>query len=151
MKIYLAADHNGFELKRHLAKFLVEKGYEVEDDGDKKIDPKDDFPVFASKAVLAMKGSDDPDPRAILICGSGQGMAMAANRYRGVRASLVWNISEAKSSRNDDNANVLCLSAAQTSKKDAEPIVRTWLETAFAAAPRFVRRLKELDDLEHAT
>ncbi len=147
MIIYLGSDHNGYDMRLVLADFLRRGGFKVVDEGDKKLDPKDDFPVFASRVVTAMKTSEDDDPRGILICGSGQGMCMAANRHRGIRAALCWNLAEARSSRNDDNSNVLCLSATSTTAKEAEPIVLTWLATPFAAASRFDRRLKELDDL----
>ena len=147
MKIYLGSDHNGLELKKYILDFLIQGGFEVEDMGDKQLDPKDDFPVFAAKVVNAMKISDNKDPRGILICGSGQGMCMAANRYKGIRASLCWNIHEAHSARNDDDSNVLCLSAKSTSKKDVENIINTWISTPFAGAARFVRRIKELDEI----
>ncbi len=147
MKIYLGSDHNGYELRTKLAEFLKRSGFEVVDEGDQKPNPNDDFPVFASRVVSAIRTSDDFEARGILICGSGQGMCMAANRFRGIRAALCWNLIEAKSSRNDDNSNVLCLSATSTSLKEAEPIVITWLSTPFAGAARFKRRLTELDNL----
>src|ERR1043166_9718804 len=118
MKIYIGADHNGFELKRELTDELVAGGYELVDEGDKQLRPEDDFPQFAAKVVMAMKASDDPDARGILICGSGQGMCMAANRYKGIRASLVWDLEEAHASRNDDDSNILCLPARFLSKRD---------------------------------
>lgn len=74
-------------------------------------------------------------------------MCMAANRFKGIRASICWDTVEARSSRNDDNSNVLCLPARIISEGRAESIVRTWLSTPFAGAPRFIRRLKELDRL----
>lgn len=147
MKIFLGCDHNGYDLKQHIATFLEKSGHEVVDEGDGKLDPSDDFPIFAVRVVNAMKSSDESDPMGILICGSGQGMCMAANRHKGIRAALCWNIREAHSSRNDDNSNILCLSASSTDKKDAESIVSAWISTPFAAAPRFVRRLREMDDL----
>ena len=147
MKIFLGSDHNGYDLRTKLADFLRRSGFDVVDEGDQKPDPQDDFPVFASRVISAMKTSDDDDPRGLLICGSGQGMCMAANRHRGIRAALCWNVIEARSSRNDDNSNVLCLSATSTTIKEAEPIVMTWLSTPFAGATRFKRRLSQLDDL----
>ena len=147
MKIYIGADHNGFTLKRQLAEFLAHSGYEVADEGDEMLDPKDDFPQFAARVVAAMKASGDPDPRGILICGSGQGMCMAANRFKGIRASLVWDVQEARMSRNDDDANVLCLPARTVKEADVERIVRAWLTTGFAGASRFKRRIKEIDEL----
>ncbi len=147
MKIYLGADHNGFELKRRLSDFLRRSGYEVIDEGDTKLDPNDDFPQFAGRAVSALLADDDPTAKGILICGSGQGMCMAANRFKGVRASLCWNLTEARSARNDDDANVLCLSASSLDNAKAQAIVTTWLGTQFAGATRFKRRLQELDQL----
>lgn len=147
MKIYIGADHNGFDLKAALTERLIVSGYEVIDEGDAERKPEDDFPVFASKVVHAMKGSDDADPRGILICGSGQGMCMAANRYKGIRASLIWEPAEAHAARNDDDSNVLCLPASRLSTEQALAIALAWLTTPFAAAPRYKRRLKELDQL----
>ena len=147
MKIYLGADHNGFLLKQQIAEYLLRNNYGIVDEGDTQLDPNDDFPQFAARVVAAIKSSDDPDPRGILICGSGQGMCMAANRYRGIRASLVWNEDEARMSRNDDDANILCLPAKVVKESDVERIVRVWLTTGFAGASRFKRRIKEMDDL----
>lgn len=147
MKIYIGADHNGFALRNQLATFLRQSGWEVVDEGDKKLDPRDDFPQFAGRVVTAMKTSDDPDPRGILICGSGQGMVMAANRFKGIRASLIWDVEEARLSRNDDDANVLCLPAKFVDQRAAEVIAHIWLKTPFAGAARFKRRLVQLDEM----
>ncbi len=146
MKIYLGADHNGYELKEHLESFLKRSGHEVIDVGGIK-NPDDDFPQFAGQVCNAMLTDDVQDARGILICGSGQGMCMAANRFRGIRASLCWNMHEARSARNDDDANILCLSAVSSDKKQAEAIVTTWLSTPFAGAPRYKRRIEQLDQL----
>ncbi len=147
MKIYFGADHNGFELKTQLMEYARDLGYDVEDDGDQQLDPNDDFPQFAARVVAALKASDDSDPRAVLLCGSGQGMCMAANRYKGIRASLCWDEASARSVRNDDDSNVLCLPARLLNKDQAEAIVKAWLETPFAGADRFKRRIKEMDEM----
>lgn len=147
MKIYIGADHNGFDLKEKLEDFLRRSGHEVVDAGDVKRDPDDDFPQFAGRACNMLLGDTDPTAKAILICGSGQGMCMAANRFKGIRASLCWNLSEAQLARNDDDANVLCLSARSLDTKQAEAIVTTWLATPFAGAPRYKRRIAQLDNL----
>lgn len=147
MKIYIGADHNGFEMKRQLIEELTSGGYSVVDEGDKQLKPDDDFPQFAARVVMAMKASDDPDPRGILICGSGQGMCIAANRFKGVRASLVWSVDEAHASRNDDDSNILCLPARYMSEGLAVKLVSVWLTTPFAGAPRFKRRIQQLDKL----
>jgi len=147
MKIYLGADHNGYELKAKLRTFLERSGYEVIDEGDIRLQPDDDFPQFAGRVCTKLLDSHDPESRGILICGSGQGMCMAANRFKGIRASLCWNTREARSSRNDDDSNVLCISSTSTDEEKAQHIVSTWLSTPFAGAPRFKRRLQELDNL----
>lgn len=147
MKIFLGSDHNGFEYKQQIADFLSRSGYEVVDEGDTRLDPEDDFPQFASKVVNDVLASKDPEDKGVLICGSGQGMCMAANRFKGIRASLCWNLAEARASRNDDDSNVLCLSSRYTSLKDAQAIISTWLKTPFAGAERFKRRINQLDQL----
>jgi ribose 5-phosphate isomerase B len=147
MKIYIGADHNGFELKKNLAELLRRGGYEVVDEGDKALKPEDDFPQFAGRVVAAMLASDEQDPKGILICGSGQGMCIAANRFKGIRASVVWDVEEARMSRNDDDSNVLCLPSRMLDEKQAEAITMAWLNTPFAGASRYKRRIKELDEL----
>ena len=149
MKIYLGADHQGFTLKEEVFAYLVKRGYNVEDVGDKELDPADDFPEFAQSAALKVLGDTDSDPRAILICGGGQGMCIAANRFKGIRAVVIWDEYEAKMSRNDNNSNVLCLPARVLNQEGNEwqGIIETWLTTPFAAAPRFIRRNHQLDEV----
>lgn len=147
MKIYIGADHNGFEYKAKLTEYLRRLGYEVVDEGNGKHEPTDDFPQFAGRVVAAMKGGDETVTRGILICGSGQGMCMAANRFKGIRASLCWDEEEARAARNDDDSNVLCLSARSIDFDKTISIVHTWLQTPFAGAPRFKRRIVEMDEL----
>ena len=146
MKIYIGADHNGYESKKNIIKFLDEAGYETEDVGNGVYDPHDDFPVYANQAVRKILDSDGSD-KAILICGGGQGMAMAANRHKGIRASVIWDAEEARLTRNDNDSNVLALPAriAQNNPEIAEQIITTWLETPFAAEERYARRNNQLD------
>ncbi len=149
MKIYLGGDHQGYHLKQQIFAYLAKHGYEVEDVGDNVLDPADDFPEFAQAAALKVLGSNDTDPRAILICGGGQGMAMAANRFHGIRASVIWDAYEAKMTRNDNDSNVLCLPARVVGEDDSswQGILETWLSTPFAAAARFKRRNAQIDEL----
>jgi ribose 5-phosphate isomerase B len=150
MKIYLGSDHNGFYLKEKIFAYLAKRNINVEDVGDKQLDPDDDFPQFAQIAVLKIIGDEDDDPRAILICGGGQGMAMAANRFRGIRASVIWDSEEARMTRNDNDSNVLCLPSRVLDAEDDQvwqDIVDTWLHTPFATAVRYKRRNAELDEL----
>ena len=149
MKIFLAADHQGFHLKEKVFAYLSKHNYDVEDAGDEVLDPDDDFPEFAHMAVMRLLGESDPDPRAILLCGGGQGMAMAANRFRGIRASVIWDAYEAKMTRNDNDSNILCLPARIFDDDDEawKGVLETWLNTPFAAAPRYIRRNAQIDEL----
>lgn len=149
MKIYIGSDHNGFHMKEKVFAYLVKRKYKVEDVGGRELDPNDDFPEFAQAAAIQVIGDDDKDPRAILICGGGQGMAIAANRFRGIRASVIWDAFEAKMTRNDNDSNVLCLPARVLDNDDEEwqDIIDTWLETPFATATRYKRRNAQIDEL----
>ena len=148
MKIYLGSDHNGFHLKEDVFAYLSKRGFDVEDVGDKELDKDDDFPQFAQLAALKVLGDEDDDARAILLCGGGQGMCMAANRFRGIRASVIWDEYEAKMTRNDNDSNVLCLpSRLFENGTEWEGIVDTWLSTPFANAERFKRRNRQIDEL----
>jgi ribose 5-phosphate isomerase B len=147
MKVFVAADHAGFELRNQVIDFLKRSGHEVVDEGDTKLDPVDDFPQFAGRAVNEMLASGDSEARAVLICGSGQGMCMAANRFKGIRAALCYDVQEARTSRNDDDCNVLCLPSRLMSANEVEQVIGAWLNTPFAGAERFKRRIRELDEL----
>ena len=149
MKIILGSDHQGFDLKQALFAWLSKEGYDVEDVGDKRPDPADDYPQFAQLACLRLLGDDNEDVRVILICGGGQGMAMAANRFKGIRASVIWDAFEAKMTRNDNDSNVLCLPSRilENDAKEWQDIIETWLKTPFANADRYKRRNRQIDEL----
>ena len=151
MKIFIGADHRGYYLKEKVFKYLKNNGYNIEDIGGFEYNPNDDFPEFAHMAVSKIRASDESDSRAILICGGAQGMGMAANRYKGIRASVVWEPEEAKWTRNDNDSNVLCLPARVFDKDDMENMwkvtIDVWLKTPFAAAPRFIRRNNQIDEV----
>ena len=149
MKIYLGADHQGFAMKAQVFAYLVKRGYDVEDIGDKELDPGDDFPEFAQMAALKVIGDESPDAKAILLCGGGQGMSIAANRFRGIRAVVIWDAYEAKMARNDNDSNVLCLPARllKNDENTWKNIIDTWLETPFADAVRFRRRNAQIDEI----
>lgn len=148
MKLFLGADHGGYYLKEKIESYLSKRGYDWEDVGNKELDPNDDFPQFAQMAALKILGENErDDPRAILICTGGQGMCMAANRFKGIRAAVVWDSFEAHECRNDNDSNVLCL-PARVLDDDAEiwkDIIDTWVSTPFAGAARYKRRNAELD------
>lgn len=149
MKIYLGSDHRGFALKEKLFAYLAKNGYNVEDVGGRELNPDDDFPQFAAAAALRVIGDVSGDARGILICGGGQGMCMAANRFKGIRASVIWDAHEAKMTRQDNDSNILCLPARVVDIDEAiwKGIVETWLNTPYADAPRYNRRNAQLDEL----
>ncbi|HMS31936.1 MAG TPA: RpiB/LacA/LacB family sugar-phosphate isomerase [Candidatus Saccharibacteria bacterium] len=151
IKIYIGADHRGFErkqiLKHELLKF--DSIVEIEDVGDYKPNPDDDFTEFAQKACLAVLANDShgAPALAILICGSGQGMAMAANRYRGIRAALPYTEHQAIAAKREEDNNVLCLSSGYLSLEQSINIIKAWVETKFLPKERYLRRISQLDEL----
>jgi len=149
MIVFVGSDHNGFFMKKTVIDYLKKRGIQTMDVGDDKLDPDDDFPIFAAHAVTAIKTSHDKDPRAILLCGSGQGMMMAANRFHGIRAGLGWSVEAAHDIRNDEDSNVLALPSQlfKDNRTLAQSIIDAFIDTPFAAAPRFIRRNTELDNL----
>jgi ribose 5-phosphate isomerase B len=140
----------GWHLKNKVFAYLTKRGYTVEDVGNKELDPNDDFPQIAQAAVLKLIDGEDDTDRAILLCGGGQGMAMAANRFRGIRAIIAATAEDARYGRNDNNANVLSLPARILDNDDDrywQDVIDTFLATEFAGAARYVRRNRELDEL----
>ena len=151
--IYLGADHAGFELKEKVKDYLKQKGLEVEDLGAHTLDKNDDYPDYA-KAV-ADKVAADPSAKGILLCGSAEGICIAANKIKGIRAVAVWTTMSARLSREHNDANVLCLSGGQTltpipgtSFEDAKEIIDTWLSTSFSGEERHLRRINKISALE---
>lgn len=145
--LYLAADHGGFELKEHLKSFLKEGGVEYKDMGAHKFDPDDDYPDFVVPAVLEV-AKNDAGNRAILICRSGVGEVIIANKFKGIRATLSWSVEHAAKSRAHNNTNILALPGDYISKKEAEEIVAEWLTAKFTKEERHVRRLSKISDIE---
>jgi len=135
-------------MREKILEYLQERGREVVDVGNKELEPEDDFPGIARAAVMGLLSSDD-GARAILICSGGQGMAMMANRFRGVRAVVAWDTTEVRVSRNDNDSNVLCLPARVLDGNETlwKDIIDTWLEAPFAAASRYIRRNGQLDEI----
>ena len=147
MKLFIGADHNGYDLKATLKDYLERGGYEVVDEGDQEKHPDDDFPQFAAAVVHAMAADQSGDVRGILITSGGQGMAMAANRFKGVRACVGWNQDTVRDARNDNDANVICLPAHSLDFEAVVGILQAWLMTPFCGAPRYKRRIEMLDEL----
>lgn len=147
--VYLATDHAGFELKEKIKEFLREEGYEVEDFGAYEFDRDDDYPDFISKAAQSV--SKNPTNMAIVLGGSGQGEAMVANKYPGVRAVVYYgNIDIIPLAREHNNANVLSLGARFITEDEAEEAVRMFLETPFTEEERHVRRIEKIKKVEES-
>jgi len=145
-KVFLAADHAGFETKEFLQKKLEEEGYEAVDCGAFQYDPEDDYPDLVSKAAEGL--GKEPGARAIILGGSGQGEAIEANRHKGVRAAVYYGgpLDIISLSREHNDANTLSLGARFLTKEQAWQASKLWLETQFSHAPRHERRIKKLDD-----
>jgi RpiB/LacA/LacB family sugar-phosphate isomerase len=146
-RIYVGADHAGFELKQTLVAELRRLGYEPVDVGPKELDPADDFPDYGKPVAVAV--SRGVVQRGVLTCGSGIGMAMVANRVPGVRAALVWNPELAALSRQHNDANVLVLPARFMAPGDAVEALRRWLHTPFEGG-RHARRVQKIEESQHA-
>jgi len=141
--IYLGSDHGGYELKEVIKKDLQDRGEAVEDLGASDDTPSD-YPEYAY--AVAEKVTDDNENRGILFCRSGQGMAIVANRIKGIRVALAWNKEVAVESRKDNDSNVLSLPADYVSEDEARAIVTAWLETPFSSEPRHQHRIDEIDE-----
>lgn len=141
--LYLGSDHNGFKTKEFFRKYLSRQGFKVRDLGNYKYQKLDDYPDFAQK--VAKRISQNPKGRGLLFCGSGQGMAIAANRYAKVRAALGYNAAAARRSRLDNDANVLCLSTWEQNLAQMKKIINVWLPSKFSNLTRHRRRLKKID------
>lgn len=147
MLIYIGADHRGFAFKKTLTAFLQNKGEKVIDVGDHKYDENDDYPDFAAK--VAKEVSLNPtERRGILICASGVGVDVVANKFKGIRSALVSNPDQAYSSRNDDDANILSLAADFINENQAKKILEVWLGTPFSGDEGHKRRLEKISSLE---
>ena len=145
--IYLASDHAGHQLKKYLARYLeTQLKADFKDLGPEKYVETDDFTDYAFP--LAEKVANEKGSKGILICGSGHGMCMAANKVKGVRAAVGYSIEGAAMARRDNDANVLCLAGRVLSEDHAAVIMKKFLEIEFNGAERFVRRLKKIEDFE---
>jgi ribose 5-phosphate isomerase B len=128
MKIYLGCDHAAYEEKEILKKHLVDTGHEVVDHGPYNAE-RCDYPDYASKVAKSV--ANEEASKGVLICGSGIGVSMVANRYKRIRAALIRNIEEAQLSRAHNDANILCLGARLTPVEDLKSIIDAWLEAKF--------------------
>ncbi len=142
MQIIIGSDHAGFELKKKLAGFLKEQKHAVIDIGTDSLDSCD-YPDIAKKLVKLI--SQKKGSQGILVCGTGIGMSMAANRYGGIRAALCHSVETAQLAREHNNANVLCIGARTTLPENAKKIVKAFLETEFSQQQRHQKRIEKMD------
>ncbi len=148
MRIHIATDHAAYDLKQFLVKELTELGHEVVDHGAEAYDAADDYPPFMFACAEAT--ASDPGSLGIVLGGSGNGEAIAANKVRGVRAALAWNVELARLAREHNNANVVAVGGRQHSVDEASEIVRAFLDTPFSEDPRHQRRIDMLTAYEEA-
>ncbi len=159
MIIYIGADHRGFALKKTIKEALKNDGYEVIDIGAAALDSGDDSPDFAravaekvSAGVVMSTGAmanDAGNIRGIVICGSGIGVDVVANKYKGVRSALAMSAEQIRAGRQDDDVNVLSLAADFIKPEDALVIARIFISTPFKKEERFSRRLEKIVELEN--
>jgi ribose 5-phosphate isomerase B len=145
--IYIGADHAGWDLKEALEEYLREGDYNVVDMGNQNLVEDDDYPDFGH--AVAKRVVTDEGSHGIVICGNAQGICIVANKVRGARAATGFDIDVAKTSREDDDSNILCLPGRHISIEDSKHIVDTWLSTEFSGEDRHVRRLKKVEQIEN--
>jgi ribose 5-phosphate isomerase B len=150
MTIYLGADHKGFALKEKIKQMLLAEAYDVVDLGASTLMPDDDYPVYGKAVAEAVRKNPTVD-RGILVCGSGFGMDIVADKIHGVRAALPMSPDHAYQARHDDDVNVLALGADFIDEATAQKIVKTFISTPFAKEERYRRREDEISKIEEST
>ena len=148
MRLHIASDHAGLELKQLLAERLRSGGHQVVDHGAAHYDPLDDYPAFCLRAAEAV--ASDPDSFGIVLGGSGNGEQIAANKVAGVRAVLAWSRTTAALGREHNDANVIAIGARMHSREEAAGFVDTFLSTQFSADDRHSRRIAMLSSYERS-
>lgn len=147
MKVYLAADHAGLELKEKMKTYLAKKGYEVEDCGAFEFEKDDDYPDFV--AAAAEKVAKDGGSLGIVLGKSGAGEAIVANKIKGIRAALGFNRENVLLARTHNDANVLSLGSAFVNEDEAKELSELFLETPFSGEERHKRRIEKIKKLEN--
>lgn len=146
--IYIGADHRGFELKEYLRNHLIAEAVSLVDVGASTYDSGDDYVDFAKKVVEGVL--TEPGNMGILICGSGVGVDIVANKFDGIRCALVEDVDKAKMSREHEDVNMIALSADTTRNEDALSIVKVFMETKFSGEARHERRIDKIADIEES-
>lgn len=147
MKIYLASDHAGFDLKESVKKYLLSIGHEIEDCGAFEKNFDDDYPDWISKA--AEKVSSDPISRAIVFGWSGEGEAIVANKFKDVRAVVGFSPESVKLTREHNNANVLALGSEFVDERKAQELIDVFIQTPFSEEERHIRRINKIGLIEN--
>lgn len=146
LMVYIGADHRGFELKEKLKQRLVDEGFEVTDLGNNHLDPADDYILFAQKVARATL--DSRENKGVILCGSGAGVDMVANKIRGIRSALVFDVKRATQAREHEDANIISLPADILDEESAFEITKSFLTTPFSGEERHLRRLEEMAKIE---
>lgn len=146
MKVVFAADHRGFALKESLKTYLVASGHDVADAGAATLDPADDYPDYAYPAAQMVAAT--PGSKGILICGSGMGMDIVANKVKGIRAAIAYSKAAAMHGASNDGVNVITLAADTLDEGMAREIVDAFLSTLLGQEERFLRRLQKIATIE---
>lgn len=145
--LFIASDHAGFQLKKALVAYIeTQLNLKVKDLGPSTLKENDDFPDYAEP--VAREVAKSPENLGILICGTGQGMCIAANKIKGIRAIIGYSIAGAELGKKHNDANVLCLAGRIITEDHAKAIVKKFIETPFEKEERFVRRNKKIEDME---
>lgn len=145
MRIYIGADHGGYELKQELLEFLEEEGYETVDVGAESKVKDDSFVGYAAEVAEGV--AEDEDSRGIVICRNGVGVSIVANRFAGIRCGLGFNRLQIEKARSDDNINMLALPADYLPVTVMKEITEAFLQTEFSGEEKYLKRLRELEDV----
>jgi ribose 5-phosphate isomerase B len=146
MKIYLGADHGGYFLKEKITRWLLEWGYTFSDMGAESLDLKDDYPLYAER-VAPMVATDET-ALGILLCRSGVGVDIAANKFDGIRAGVGLSKEQVKAAKEDDDINILVIASDYTPESEAKEMVKTFLETKYQKIKKHERRLEDIQKIE---
>jgi ribose 5-phosphate isomerase B len=144
MRVILAADHGGFELKNKIKSWLVDKGYEITDVGAETLVPDDDYVDYAKAAVKEANFDED---KVILFCRNGLGMSIAANRFIGIRCGVAFDEEAVRKGRTDDDINCLSVPADYEDEEKVKRMVEVFLTTAFSDEQKYTRRVRKLEEI----
>lgn len=144
--LYLGADHAGYNLKEDIKKWLAANDFQFEDLGAKELNPTDDYPDFAKK--VSEKISQDSESKGILACATGEGMCIAANKEKGARAIVGYDEFATRTSREHNDANIICFGGRSQNPEDVKRLLKIWLDTEYSGEERHIRRLDKISRME---